>query len=289
MRIGRFVVDGSGPRIGRFEGDDVVDVTDAVADFGDAIRRLGAGRLPAGGDTYDRAAVTHLPPTTAGNDVFAVALNYGSHIEEKSASDAIDDEARTVPESPFFFTKLNRSLVGHGAPISLHSDITAQFDFAAELAAVIGEPARNVDPDDAMAHVAGYTILNDTAAYDVQNVAVGDMTWIDWLSAKSMEDTTPLGPWVVGTDAVGDPHDLRIQSWVNGEAMQDGQSAAMLRGIAEQVAFLSSRFTLQPGDVIATGTPEGVGSFQDLALADGDRVEIEVADVGTLANVVREV
>lgn len=289
MRIGRFVVDGSGPRIGRFEGDDVVDVTEAVAGFADAIRRLGAGRLPAGGDTYARGAVTHLPPTTPANDVFAVALNYASHIEEKSASDAIDDEARTVPESPYFFLKLHRSLVGHGAPIILHRDVTSQFDFAAELAAVVGEPARNVDPDDAMEHVAGYTILNDTAAYDVQNVPVGDMTWIDWLSAKSMEDTTPLGPWVVGADAVSDPDDLRIRSWVNGESMQDGRTAAMIRGIAEQVAFLSTRFTLQPGDVIATGTPEGVGSFQDLALADGDRVEIEVEDVGTLTNVVREV
>lgn len=288
MRIGRFTDGNGNARIGRFEGDDVIDITNAVSGFDDAVRRLGQAALPDGDATHDRAGVTHLPPTTPGNTVFAVALNYGSHIEEKSESDAIDDETRTVPETPYFFLKLHRSLVGHGEPISLHADVTSQFDFAAELAAVVGEPARNVSPADAMAHVAGYTILNDTAAYDVQNVAVGDMTWIDWLSAKSMEDTTPVGPWVVGADAVGDPHDLHIHSAVNGETMQEGRTSAMIRGIEEQIAFLSTRFTLQPGDVIATGTPAGVGSFQDLALQDGDRIEIDIEDVGTLANVVRE-
>jgi len=288
MRIGRFADESGGARIGRFEGDEVVDVTDTVDGYGDALTRLARGGLPSGGDSYDRSAIVHLPPTTPANTVFAVALNYGSHIEEKSESDAIDDEARTVPETPYFFLKLHRSLVGHGQPVSLHAGVTEQFDFAAELAAVIGAPARNVSPADAMDHVAGYTILNDTAAYDVQNVAVGDMTWIDWVSAKSMEDTTPVGPWVVGAEAVSDPHDLHIHSAVNGETMQDGRTSAMIRGVDEQIAFLSTRFTLQPGDVIATGTPAGVGSFQDLALEDGDRIEIEIEDVGTIANDVRE-
>lgn len=288
MRLGRFAVDGGETRIGRFEDGAVLDVTDAVDGFGDALGRLGSGDLPDGGAEHEPAAVRTLPPTTAENTVFAVALNYGSHIAEKSESDAIDAEERGVPETPYFFVKLHRSLVGDGEPIRLHADVTRQFDYAAELAAVVGEPARNVTAEEAMDHVAGYTVLNDTAAYDVQNVAVGEMTWIDWLSAKSMEDTTPLGPHVTAADAVGDPHDLRVTSAVNGETMQDGSTAAMVRGVGEQLAFLSTRFTLQPGDVVATGTPEGVGAFQDLALADGDRVEVEVEGVGRLENVVRE-
>ena len=288
MRVGRFRIDDGGPRIGRFEDDAVVDITDAVDGFGDALSRLHRGDLPSGGDEHAAGSARRLPPTTADNDVFAVALNYASHVEEKSESDAVDERSRSVPETPYFFVKLHRSLVGDGEPIALHDDVTDQLDYAAELAAVVGEPVRNVGPEAALSAVAGYTILNDTAAYDVQNVAVGDGTWIDWLSAKSMEDTTPLGPWVVSADAVADPHDLRIVSSVNGETMQDGRTSSMVRAVGEQLSFLSTRFTLEPGDVVATGTPEGVGAFQDLALAEGDRVEIEIEDVGTLSNVVRE-
>lgn len=167
--------------------------------------------------------------------------------------------------------------------------MTQGLDYAAELAAVIGEPARHVDPEEALEYVAGYTVLNDTAAYDVQNVAMGSTTWIDWYSAKSMDDTTPVCPWVAAADEVGDPHDLSIRSTVNGELMQDTSTAAMIRGVDEQVAFLSTRTTLRPGNLIATGTPEGVGTFRDLSLSDGDRIEIEIEDVGRLENTVRGV
>lgn len=286
MHVGRFTTDDGLERIGRFEEDTVIDISDGCDGFNGALRQLTDGALPSGGKSFDTTDIRHLPPTTPGNTVFAIALNYGSHIDEKSRSDAIDTAERDVPERPYFFFKLYRSLVGHRRPISLYSDITSQFDFAAELAAVIGDPARNVTPADAPDHVAGYTILNDTAAYDIQTVAVGEMKWIDWFSAKSMEDTTPLGPYVTAAEEVRDPHDLRIVSQVNDRTMQDGSTAAMVRTVGEQVAFLSTRVTLQPGDVIATGTPEGVGAFQDLALADGDRIDIEIEDVGTLSNVV---
>jgi 2-keto-4-pentenoate hydratase/2-oxohepta-3-ene-1,7-dioic acid hydratase in catechol pathway len=278
----------AGERIGRFEGDVLVDITDAVGSFEDALRDLTEGDVPDGGPTFQESEVTVRPPTTAANTVFAAALNYGSHIEEKSASEAIDTAERGIPERPYFFFKLYRSLVGHEQPIAYHSSITDQFDYAAELAVVIGKPARNVTPEQALEHVAGYTILNDTAAYDIQNVGVGEMTWIDWFSAKSMEATTPMGPHVTGATEIADPHDLHIHSEVNGQTMQDGSTAAMIRGVDEQIAFLSSRVTLQPGDVIATGTPEGVGAFQDLSLGDGDRVTISIEDVGRLSNVVEE-
>lgn len=289
MRLAIFTPgDGDEERIGRIEGDAVIDVTDAVESFSDALEGLTSGVLPEGGPEHDTASVTFHPPTTAANTVFAAALNYQSHIDEKSESDAIDTADRDVPDRPYLFVTLYRSLVGHRQPIRYYSSLTDQFDFAAELAAVIGTPARNVAPAEALDHVAGYTVFNDTAAYDIQNVAVGDGTWIDWFSAKSMEATTPLGPGIAPADAVDDPHDLRVRSAVNGQTMQDGSTAAMIRGIDELVAFLSTRVTLQPGDVIATGTPHGVGAFQEFSLSDGDRVDVEIEDVGTLSNVVQE-
>lgn len=289
MQIGLFTADSTeGERIGRFEDGEIIDITDAVGSFEDVLRRLTDGDAPDGGAMFERSDVTVRPPTTATNTVFAAALNYGSHIEEKSASEAIDAAERGIPERPYFFFKLYRSLVGHEQPISYYSSITDQFDYAAELAVVIGKSARNVTAEEALEHVAGYTILNDTAAYDIQNVTVGEMTWIDWFSAKSMEVTTPLGPHVTAASEITDPHDLHIHSDVNGRTMQDGSTAAMIRDINEQIAFLSSRVTLQPGDVIATGTPEGVGAFQDLSLEDGDRVTITIEDIGQLSNVVEE-
>ena len=275
-------------RIGRFVEDEIVDVTDAVGSFEDALHGLTDGDLPDGGTTFQQSDVTIQPPTTAANTVFAAALNYGSHIEEKSASEVIDTAERGVPERPYFFLKLYRSLVGHERPIAYYSSITEQFDYAAELAVVIGKSARNVTTEDALDHVAGYTILNDTAAYDIQNVTVGEMTWIDWFSAKSMDATTPMGPHITAASDITDPHDLHIHSAVNGRTMQDGSTAAMIRDVPEQIAFLSSRVTLQPGDVIATGTPEGVGAFQDLSLEDGDRVTITIEGLGRLSNVVNE-
>lgn len=276
-------------RVGKILDDAVVDISAEVPAFDTALERITTGKiLPDGGREHRLADVQLLPPTTRENATFAIALNYGSHIEEKSESDTIDEADRDIPETPYFFTKLYRSLVGHDQSIRYHSSITQQLDYAAELAAVVGRPARDVSPEEALDYVAGYTILNDTAAYDIQNISVGDMTWIDWFSAKSMENTTPVGPYVASSDAVGDPHDLSIRSEVNGRVMQSGSTSTMIRGVNELVSFLSTRVTLRPGDVIATGTPEGVGAFQDLALDDGDRIGITIENVGSISNVVEE-
>ncbi len=293
MQLGIFTVDDERDgRIGRIEGETIVDVTDSVDTFATALQRMTDGEpiaVPDAATTYSITDVQLRPPTTVENEAFAIALNYASHIEEKSGTETVERQQRAVPETPYFFHKLSRSLIGHEAPINYYSDVTQGLDYAAELAAVIGTPARRVAREEALEYVAGYTILNDTAAYDVQNVSMGSTSWIDWYSAKSMDDTTPVGPWVVAADEVGDPHDLSIRSTVNGELMQDGSTAAMIRGVDEQVAFLSTRTTLRPGDLIATGTPAGVGTFQDLSLSDGDRIEIEIENVGRLENTVLDV
>ena len=278
MQIGRFHTGGE-PRIGVFTDDDVRDVTDEFDSFRDALARPGDAEA-ADGEVVSLEEITYLPPTTERNTVFCAGLNYEAHAAE--SGDA-------VPNRPLIFMKLYRSLVGHGEPISYHTRVTSEIDYEAELAAVIGQPARHVSADEALDYVAGYTLLNDTSARDLQFSleSDGDML-LDWFSGKAMQRATPVGPTVV-VDEVDDPQDLDIASRVNGETMQDDNTGMMIQSVADLVAYLSSRVELEPGDVIATGTPEGVGTFQDIQLYPDDTVEIEIEDVGKLVNTVEEV
>lgn len=278
MRIGRFQIDGES-RIGVFKDGTVRDVTSKFDDFQDAISRPQAA-ANVDGDTFDIEAVTHLPPTTQKNTVFCAALNYEAHAVESDIE---------VPEWPLVFMKLPRTLVGHKEAISYHTRVTEEIDYEAELAAVIGKSARHVSTDEALDHVAGYTILNDTSARDLQlGLQVGDDEMLDWFSGKTMQRTTPVGPYVT-VDEIDDPQDLHIASRVDEETMQDDNTGMMIRSVADLVSFVSSRVRLKPGDIIATGTPEGVGTFQDIQLHPGETVEIEVEDIGTLVNTVEEV
>jgi len=278
MRVGRFRADGES-RLGRFEDDTVWDVSDGFESFSELLTRprdATAGEA----DAFDPEDVTYLPPTTGRNTIFCAALNYEAHAEESD----ID-----VPEPPLVFTKLPRTLVGHRQPIAYHTSVTSEIDYEAELAAVIGERTRHATPEDALDAVAGYTILNDTSARDLQfGMQVGDDEMLDWFSGKSMQRTTPIGPYVV-VDEIDDPQDLSISSTVNGETLQDDDTGMMIRTVAELIAFVSSRVELLPGDVIATGTPEGVGTFQDIQLHDGDTVEVGIEGIGTLVNTVQDV
>ena len=278
MKIGRFSAAGQS-RIGWFSEDEIVDVTDQVDSFSAALEAP-TSLDPSEGTTVDPDDVTYLPPTTRANTVFCAALNYEAHAAESDAA---------VPEWPLVFMKLPRTLVGHQQPISYHRSVTQEIDYEAELAAVIGTPARHVDPSDALEYVAGYTLLNDTSARDLQlGLNVGEDSMLDWFSGKAMQATTPVGPSVV-IDEIDDPQDLRITSSVNGEIMQDDSTGMMVRSVADLVSFVSSRVRLEPGDIIATGTPEGVGTFQDIQLYPGDTVEITVEGVGTLRNEVEAV
>jgi 5-carboxymethyl-2-hydroxymuconate isomerase len=158
--------------------------------------------------------------------------------------------------------------------------LSAQVDYEAELAVVIGRHARNIAVDQALDHVLGYTCLNDVSARDLQ---VGDG---QWTRAKSLDTFCPMGPSLVTADEIPDPGALRLRCRVNGEVRQDASTAELVHGVAELIAYCSQSFTLEPGDVIATGTPGGVGAFRDppLFLADGDTVEVEIERVGTLTN-----
>jgi len=162
--------------------------------------------------------------------VFCAGLNYEAHAEESDSA---------VPERPLIFMKLHRTLVGHEEPISYQTRVTEEIDYEAELAAVVGERARHVSPEDALDHVAGYTMLNDTSARDLQlSLKVGDDEMLDWFSGKAMQRTTPVGPYVV-VDEIDDPQDLSIASRVNDETMQDDNTGMMIRSVADLVSFVS--------------------------------------------------
>lgn len=277
MKIGKFHANGE-DRIGVFDEEVVTDVSEQVATFADVLEHPGA--VDADGPQFEYDAIEYLPPVSKENTIFCAALNYEAHAEESDIA---------VPEWPLVFLKLPQTLVGHEQPISYHTSVTSAIDYEAELAAVIGKTARHVSPDEALEYVAGYTILNDTSARDLQlGLEVGGDQLIDWFSGKAMEATTPVGPHVV-VDEIDDPQSLQVRSKVNGKTMQDESSSQMIQSVADLVSFVSSRVRLSPGDIIATGTPEGVGAFQDITLDPDDTVTIEIEEIGTLENTVQSV
>ncbi len=203
--------------------------------------------------------------------VIAIGLNYHDHCREFGTP---------PPEQPIVFVKLPSSVVGPTADIRWDTKITTEVDWEAELGVVIGREARNVAPGSAHEFVFGYTVINDVTARDVQRAEQ------QWVRAKSLDTFCPMGPVVVTRDELDPAGGLGMRSWVNGVKMQDSSTAEMIFGIDQLVAYLSQSFTLQPGDVIATGTPLGVGAFRTppILLAHGDVVEVEIDGIGRLRN-----
>lgn len=202
--------------------------------------------------------------------IIGVGLNYRDHAGEGGAE---------LPAEPLMFGKFANAFAGPGDPIVLPPE-TGHVDAEAELAIVIGRQARRVTPDDALDVVAGYTCANDVSARDLQ------FKDGQWLRAKGFDGFCPVGPRVVPTGELGEADDLRISQRVNGEALQDARTSLLVFGVRALVAHASSVFTLEPGDLILTGTPAGVGYFRKppVALAPGDEVEVEIEGIGVLAN-----
>jgi 2-keto-4-pentenoate hydratase/2-oxohepta-3-ene-1,7-dioic acid hydratase in catechol pathway len=208
--------------------------------------------------------------------VVAIGRNYREHTNEEGAD---------PPTAPLIFAKWPSAVVGPDAEIRWDPALTTQVDYEAELAVVIGRRAHRVTVEAALGHVFGYTCLNDVSARDLQ---FGDG---QWTRGKSLDTFCPIGPQIVTADEIEDPQDLAISCTVNGERLQESRTSAMYFGIAEIIAHCSLAFTLEPGDVIATGTPGGVGVFRDPPrfLAEGDRVVVEIERIGRLENVCRVV
>jgi 2-keto-4-pentenoate hydratase/2-oxohepta-3-ene-1,7-dioic acid hydratase in catechol pathway len=212
--------------------------------------------------------------------VFAVAQNYTAHAREVSGTEA--------PPAPIVFLKPLSALVGAGEPIAL-PPVTSFLDYEAELAVVIGREARRVGPERAADAVFGATCFNDVTGRDLQSAILGGKEQIDWFSAKSLDGSSPVGPWIVSREELpSEVDDLRVQCRVNGETVQDDRTSSMVRSVPQLISFISHRVALLPGDLIATGTPGGVGRARGVNLRDGDQVEVEIEGIGTLSNRVRK-
>jgi 2-keto-4-pentenoate hydratase/2-oxohepta-3-ene-1,7-dioic acid hydratase in catechol pathway len=282
MRLLTHLVDGEERLAVAVDDRDAVDVVDLLgggpwtmarllSDPPGTLERLRRALDQGTGPAVKPIASLRLLTPVRPAKIIAVGRNYREHAAEESAK---------LPTAPLLFAKFPSSLVGDGAAIAWSSALTAEVDYEAELAVVIGRRARNVPIDEALDHVLGYSCLNDVSARDLQ-VSDGQ-----WTRAKSLDTFCPIGPWVVTADAIPDPGALRVRCRVNGEQRQDASTAELVHGVAELIAYCSRSFTLEPGDVIATGTPGGVGAFREppLFLADGDTVEVEIERVGILTN-----
>jgi 2-keto-4-pentenoate hydratase/2-oxohepta-3-ene-1,7-dioic acid hydratase in catechol pathway len=203
--------------------------------------------------------------------IIAVGRNYREHAAEEGADAA--------PE-PILFTKYSSSITGPDREIRWRAALTAEVDYEAELAVVIGRRTRDVPPERALEAVLGYTCLNDVSARDLQRRDG------QWVRAKSLDGFCPMGPWLVTRDEVPDPQALSIRCIVNGETRQDASTGDMIHGVAALIATCSAYFTLEPGDVIATGTPGGVGAFRTppVFLGDGDLMRVVIDGIGALEN-----
>lgn len=203
--------------------------------------------------------------------VVAIGLNYLDHIREAGVE---------APTQPLVFAKFPSSVIGPEDEIVVDAAITERADWEVELAAVIGRRLRNVSVEEALDGVFGYTVANDVSARDVQ---FGDGQWV---RGKSLDTFCPVGPSIVTADEIADPQALKLTTRVNGETVQDSSTAEMVFGVAELIAFCSRSFTLEPGDLLLTGTPWGCGEFMDpvRSLHPGDVVETEVEGIGTLRN-----
>jgi 2-keto-4-pentenoate hydratase/2-oxohepta-3-ene-1,7-dioic acid hydratase in catechol pathway len=212
-----------------------------------------------------------LPPVTDPEKIICIGLNYLSHAREQGAE---------APETPTIFAKYRNALVAPGSTVKLPAYST-KVDYEAEVAFVIGKRAKDVAEADALDHVAGYMLLNDLSARDMQFATP------QWMPGKIFDGAAPSGPWLVTPDEAG-PHDaIQIRLTLNGEEMQNGTTADLVHSIPALVVYLSKLMTLEPGDVVSTGTPAGVGSLRDprVWLAAGDEVVVESPTLGRLVTV----
>lgn len=225
------------------------------------------------------ASVQLLAPVLYPAAVFNAAANYIDHQKEMSGGEFLKKE-ETIP---YFFLKSGRHcVIGPDAEIRLPA-VSKQVDWEAELAVVIGKPARNLTVENALDCVAGYSIFNDLSARDLGKPKGRNFN-TDWFVHKNFDGAGPLGPWMVPKSSIPDPYDISIKLWVNDELMQDSNSGYLFFNIHEQIEYLTRRMTLQPGDVIATGTPSGVGRPRGIFLKPGDTVTIELGGIGTMKN-----
>ena len=219
-----------------------------------------------------------IAPVPRPGKVIAVGLNYHDHVAEQGGK-------VKVPDSPVLFAKFPTSVIGDGATVEWDPRLTDAVDLEAELGVVIGRTARRVNERHALEHVLGYTVINDVSARDLQ--------YLDkqFVRAKSLDTFCPMGPALVTADEIADPSSLGIRSFRNGQVMQESNTSNLIFSVPFLISFCSQAFTLEPGDVIATGTPAGVGFFREpkILMGEGDVMAVEIDGIGRLTNPCHEV
>ena len=288
MRLLTFI-EGDARRLGAAAGEQVVELAAAraawrpgAAGWADMRALLDAGPeawAQLAGDLATRVwapfarpfAGLKLDAPVRPSKIVAIGQNYFDHVAEQNAP---------MPERPIMFAKFPTTIIGAGDEIRWEPALSEQIDWEAELAVVIGRPARRVKAADAYDYVFGYTVANDVTARDLQK---GDGQWV---RGKSLDTFCPLGPWIVTRDEIAEPHGLPIRTRVNGETVQNSHTDQLIFRIPTLIEFITRAFTLLPGDIILTGTPPGVGAYRKPPrfLKDGDVVTVEVEGIGALTN-----
>lgn len=286
MKLVTYKPRGANAQLGAIVDNKVINLTEAsggaLPNDMLAFLQMGDAGLAAAAEVATTAnAATHgvalddvklMSPITNPGKIVAIGLNYLDHIKESNAE---------VPKIPIMFTKYTTSIVGNGDEVRWDPAVSEKVDWEVELAVVIGKPTYRVSEEDALNYIVGYTVCNDVSARDLQ-IEKGDQ----WIRGKSLDTFCPLGPCIVTADEIADPHNLALKTTVNGTVMQDSNTAQLLFKVPYLISYLSQGITLQPGDVIITGTPPGVGMGMKppVYLKDGDVMTVEIEGIGQLTN-----
>ncbi len=271
MKLVTFQRPGAAPEPGYVSGSNAVSVASAFPDViailaggADALTKAQSIAAPA----YDLNSVKLLAPIPRPPKIICIGLNYRDHAIETNMK---------IPEIPTVFCKFPTAVIAPGDNVVLPK-ISEKPDYEAEFAVVIGKGGRNIAKDDWKSHVAGYMNLNDVSARDIQ------LATTQWVMGKTFDTFCPMGPYLVTADEIADPHNLDISLDIAGEVLQSSNTRELIFKIPELISYLSSVFTLEPGDVISTGTPSGVGMARGRWLKPGDVMNVKVAGLGVLTN-----
>ncbi len=259
-----------------FDAGDMISLIESGAPGRAALRRL--AKAYRGRGTALSALRVLAPIPRPRKNVFCVGWNYFEHFEEGAKART---QVQEMPQHPTFFTKVPTTVTGPYDPVLLHAGVTAKLDWEVELGVIVGRGGRNITESDVMKHLFGYTVVNDVSAREIQR-----QHGQQWFKGKSLDGSCPMGPWIVTADEIPDPQALRVSCRVNGVTKQDSNTRHMYFRIPRIIAELSAGLTLEPGDIISTGTPAGVGHARTPPefMAAGDILETEVEGIGLLRN-----